>query len=141
VPRLDEHRQFIGPVGFLTKKRLLQQARCLLIPSTVQETSSLVAMEALAAGTPVVAFPSGALPEIVEHARTGYLVSNARQMAKAIAAVDRLDPEVCTRTALRRFSAGSMVERYLAVYRRIVSRKRAAAERGLTMQAASWLVG
>src|SRR5207249_5576489 len=84
VPRLDERRQFVGPVGFHRKKRLLSKAKCLLVPSTVNETSSLVAMEALAAGTPVIAFPSGALPEIVEHGRTGYLVSDVKEMAQAI---------------------------------------------------------
>ena len=140
VPRLDERRQFIGPVGFEKKRRLLLEARCLLIPSTVQETSSLVAMEAMAAGTPVIAFSSGALPEIVEHGKTGYLVSNAREMAKAIAAVDKLDCEECRRTAQRRFSAERMVERYLQMYHRIISRRYATPERVLTVSATSWLV-
>jgi glycosyltransferase involved in cell wall biosynthesis len=140
VPRLDHRREFIGPADFETKRRLLLSARCLLVPSTVQETSSLVAMEALAAGTPVIAFPSGALPEIVEHGRTGYLVSNAREMAKAIAAVDKLDPEECRRTALRRFAAEAMVERYVGAYSRIISQKRSAYERVATMSATSWLV-
>jgi glycosyltransferase involved in cell wall biosynthesis len=90
APRLDERRQFIGPVNFETKRRLLSEARCLLVTSEVQETSSLVAMEALAAGTPVIAFPTGALAEIVEQGRTGFLAANVGEMAKAIGAVDRL---------------------------------------------------
>jgi glycosyltransferase involved in cell wall biosynthesis len=140
MPRLDGRRQFIGPVGFSTKRRLLLEARCLLIPSIVQETSSLVAMEAMAAGTPVIAFSSGALPEIVEHGKTGYLVSNAREMAKAIAAVDKLDREECRRTAVRRFSAERMVQRYLQTYEQIISRTSAQPERVLTMSGTSWLV-
>jgi glycosyltransferase involved in cell wall biosynthesis len=139
-PRLDDRRQFIGPVGFKSKKRLLQQARCLLVTSTVSETSSLVAMEAMAAGTPVIAFSSGALPEIIEHGKTGYLVSNAQEMAKAIAAVDKLDSEECRKTAARRFSADRMVEQYLQTYDRIVARSSALPERALTMSATSWLV-
>ena len=48
------------------------------------ETSSLVAMESLACGTPVVAFGSGALPEIIEHGRTGFVVSDVRELAEAL---------------------------------------------------------
>ena len=140
VPRLDSRRQFIGPVGINMKRRLLLDARCLLIPSTVEETSSLVAMEAMAAGTPVIAFASGALPEIVEHGRTGYIVRNAREMARAIEAVDKLDNEECRRTAERRFSAEKMVERYFQAYRRIIARKSTTPERVLAMSATSWLV-
>ena len=140
VPRLDRRRRFVGPVRFDTKKNLLLHARCLLIPSTVQETSSLVAMEALAAGTPVIAFPSGALPEIVEHGRTGYLVSNVHEMAKAIGMVDRIDSEECRKEARRRFSAEKMFGRYLELYRRIVSQKTAQYDRARAMPAASWLV-
>jgi len=122
VPRLDARRRFLGPLGFSRKRRLLSAARCLLVPSTAPETSSLVAMEALACGTPVVAFPSGALPEIVEHGRTGFLVSDAREMADAIRAADTLDPEECRRAARERFSAEVMTARYLQRYADLAAR-------------------
>jgi glycosyltransferase involved in cell wall biosynthesis len=138
--RLDRRRRFLGPVRFHTKKRLLREAKCLLIPSTVQETSSLVAMEAMAAGTPVIAFPSGALPEIVEHGRTGYLVSDVRQMAKAIRDADRLDPDECRKVARRRFGADQMFRRYMQAYRRIIDQKAAQSERAQAASATSWLV-
>ena len=138
-PRLDQRRRFIGPVGFNHKKRLLGEARCLLIPSTVQETSSLVAMEALAAGTPVIAYRSGALPEIIEHGRTGYLVSNVREMARAISDVNKLDRKTCREAARRYFSADQMVARYMGVYSNMISERR---ERLRTRAArdTSWLV-
>src|SRR5207249_11504607 len=82
----------------------------------VAETSSLVAMEALACGTPVVAFPSGALAEIVEHGRTGFLVHDEAEIAIAIKAVRELDPEDCRRAAREQFSAGRMVKRYFETY-------------------------
>jgi len=94
----------------------LSQARCLLVPSQVAETSSLVAMEALASGTPVIAFPSGALTEIVEHGRTGFLVENETEMADAIKAVGELKSEDCRESAQRRFSADRMVKQYFEAY-------------------------
>lgn len=120
-PRLTGNgRRFIGPVGFRKKRELLAGARCLLIPSLVQETSSLVAMEALACGTPVVAFPSGALAEIVEHGKTGFLVNDEQEMAEAINAVDSLDPQDCRRAAQKRFAASRMVAQYMERYQTLV---------------------
>ena len=116
APALDAARRFVGVAGFARKRRLLAMARCLLAPSLAPETSSLVAMEALAAGTPVIAFPAGALADIVEHGRTGFLVGDAREMADAIAAADSLDPEACRAAARRRFSAARMTDEYLARY-------------------------
>jgi glycosyltransferase involved in cell wall biosynthesis len=119
LPRLDHRsRRFIGPAGLARKRRLLTGARCLLAPSLVPETSSLVAMEALACGTPVVAFPSGALPEIVEHGRTGFLVEGAREMAQAIRHVHEIRPEACRAAARERFSAERMIGQYLSLYQR-----------------------
>ncbi|MBR0645389.1 glycosyltransferase [Plastoroseomonas hellenica] len=116
------HR-FLGPVGFARKRRLLNAARCLISASIAPETSSLVAMEALACGTPVVAFPSGALPEIVEHGVTGYLVQDVREMAEAIRMVHRIDPEACRAAARTRFSAATMAAAYLDLYARLVGRR------------------
>lgn len=124
VPRLAQGRhRFLGPVGFTRKRRLLNTAQCLISASMAPETSSLVAMEALACGTPVIAFPSGALPEIVEHGVTGFLVSNVQEMAAAIPEAARLDREACREAARRRFSAAVMVERYLEVYQRLAGRR------------------
>lgn len=124
APRLDapgtRHR-FLGAVGFARKRRLLSAARCLVSASLAPETSSLVAMEALACGTPVVAFPSGALAEIVEHGVTGFLVRDIAEMAEAIRAAPLLDPEACRAAARRRFSAEAMVARYLDLYRRLAA--------------------
>jgi glycosyltransferase involved in cell wall biosynthesis len=118
-PRLGPNARFLGPVGFARKRRLLSAARCLLVPSLVAETGSLVAMEALACSTPVVAFPAGALAEIVEPGVTGFLVNDAREMAEAIVMAAEIDPEQCRATARRRFSLDRMVERYFVVYERL----------------------
>lgn len=117
VPRLDSRRRYLGPVGFARKRRLLAAARCLLAPSLVAETSSLVAMEAASCGTPVVAFRSGALPEIVEDGRTGFLVDDVAGMAAAIGRVGGLDPESCRAVAHRRFTHERMAAAYIERYR------------------------
>ncbi|HWX47869.1 MAG TPA: glycosyltransferase [Roseomonas sp.] len=121
APRLavGPHR-FLGPVGFARKRRLLSGARCLISASIAPETSSLVAMEALACGTPVVALPSGALPEIVEHGVTGFLADDVEGLAAAIRAAPRIAAEACRAAARQRFSAEVMVAGYLEVYRRLI---------------------
>lgn len=119
VPRLDHARRFLGPLPFARKRRLLAGARCLLLPTLAPETSSLVAMEALACGTPVVAFASGALPEIVEHGATGFLVRDAQEMADAIAACAALDPGRCRAVARERFPLEGMVRRYFDLYHQL----------------------
>lgn len=122
APKLDSRRRFIGAVGPRAKLRLISGARCLLIPSLVAETSSLVAMEAAACGTPVVAFANGAVPEIVQHGRTGYLVSDEKEMAHAIEDSAAIDSETCRSVARQRFSARKMASRYLALYRMLAQR-------------------
>jgi glycosyltransferase involved in cell wall biosynthesis len=118
-PRLDSRRLFIGPIGLRSKRQILSEARCLLIPSLVPETSSLVAMEALACGTPVIAFATGALTEIVEHGKTGFLVNNLNEMSAAIKNINQIDSEICRKTAWENFSAGQMTDRYFQTYRQL----------------------
>ncbi len=120
VPELDGERRYMGPVGLRAKWRLLSSAVCLIVPSLAPETSSLAAREALACGTPVVAFPRGAVPEVVRHGETGYLVQHADELADAIRACQHLDPERCRRLAQQRFSPERMVENYIAAYRGIL---------------------
>jgi glycosyltransferase involved in cell wall biosynthesis len=121
VPRLDGTRHFIGPLDFTRKRRLLTAARCLLLPTLAPETSSLVAMEALACGTPVVAFASGAIPEIVQHGETGFLVHDAVGMAAAIAQCGRISTEHCRAVARERFSAARMARDYFDAWHRLAA--------------------
>jgi glycosyltransferase involved in cell wall biosynthesis len=124
-PRLDRWRRFLGPVRFDRKRRLLNAARCVLVPSLAPETSSLVAREALASGTPVIAFPNGALAETVEHGRTGFLVDDVETMAAAIREAGALEPATCREVARERFRADTMISAYLDVYARLASRRAA----------------
>ncbi len=116
-PLLDERRRYVGQVGGEQKLRLLEEARCLLVPSLVAETSSLVAMEAISAGTPVVAFRSGALPEIVDHGITGYVVDSEDEMTEAVRRVSQISSDTSRQIARERFSCQRMASQYLELYR------------------------
>ena len=120
-PRLGRDARFLGPIGFARKRRLLTAARVLLVPSLVPETSSLVAMEALACGCPVVAFPAGALHDIIEPGVTGFLVSTAEEMADAIPLCDGIDRQRCRATARQGFSLDAMIASYFRAYRRLAA--------------------
>lgn len=120
-PCLDARRTWHGPATGAAKRRLLAEARCLLIPSTAAETSSLVAMEALASGTPVIAFRSGALPDIVSHGETGLIVDGAVEMADAIRTIDRIDPRACRAAACTRFPLARTLQGYLDLYQRLAA--------------------
>jgi glycosyltransferase involved in cell wall biosynthesis len=121
-PRILPPHRHLGPVNFEAKKALLAQAKCLLAPSLAAETSSLVAMESMACGTPVIAFPSGALQDLVEDGRTGFLVRDADQMAAAIRRVHEIDRRECRREAEERFRAEQMAEGYFRLYQ-VLGRK------------------
>lgn len=122
LPRLSGLHRFLGPLDERCKQRMLAEARCLLLPSLAPETSSLVAMEALAAGTPVIAYRSGAIPEIVEDGVTGFLVNSAQEMADAIERLRDIDPKLCRTTAVQRFAVSRMVSDYFNLYERILMR-------------------
>lgn len=120
IPELDLRRRYIGPIGFQRKRHLISAARCVLVPSLVPETSSLVAREALSCGTPVVAFARGALPDVVCHGKTGFVVDTPEELPDAIEACSTLDPVECRRTAIQRFTVDKMVDQYIASYQQIL---------------------
>src|SRR5947199_6938019 len=116
--RLRDAHRFLGAIGGVRKQKLVAGARCLIVTSQVAETSSLAAMEALACGTPVVAFRVGALCDLIENGRTGFLVDKATELAAVIRAAQELDPADCRREAEIRFSSETMVAKYMDLYRK-----------------------
>jgi len=123
-PTLDPDRRWIGALHGWRKQWWLASARCVLIASRARETSSLVAMESLAAGTPVIAYPSGAIPELIEHGVTGYLVDDVDGMAKAIGRIDEIDQHACIHAARERCRLACMLDAYLALYSRLTAHAR-----------------
>jgi glycosyltransferase involved in cell wall biosynthesis len=121
APRLRSipNAKFISAPPAELKRRLLREAQALLITSLAEETSSLVAMEAAASGTPVVAFRRGALREVVREGVTGFLVEDVSKAVSALRQVGSIRPAVCVQHAQENFSAAKMAERYSQVYERL----------------------
>ena len=119
----DDVRVLVEPAPDV-KLDLLSDAAALVNPITWPEPFGLVMIEALASGTPVLAFPHGAAPEIVEHGRTGFLAGTESGLAAAVDRLGELDRRECRRVAEARFSAQRMVADYLAVYRHAAANPR-----------------
>ena len=113
---------YVGEADTVTKHRLLGAADVLLNPTAWPEPFGMVMVEALACGTPVVGFPNGAAPEIVDHGRTGYLPRDVVGLAQALRTVDRIDRSLCRAMVASRFSVGKMVRRHLALYADVLAR-------------------
>ena len=116
-PLLGDGIEYVGEVGGADKLALLGGATCLLNPIAWPEPFGMVMVEALASGTPVVATPMGAVPEIVDDGVTGFVRSGVDCLAEAVLAAAHLDREACRRAVAGRFSAERMVDDHLAVYR------------------------
>ena len=113
---------FDGEVSNERKAELLAGAGALLFPVREPEPFGLAMVEALACGTPVIANPLGAVPEVVTDGETGFLVSGIDAMAEAAARVGQLSPERCRADAVARFHPSAMVDGYEAVYRDVLAR-------------------
>jgi glycosyltransferase involved in cell wall biosynthesis len=120
-PHLDGASvHFVETPTFEHKIELLSRARAVLVPSLAPETSSLVAMEAMACGTPVVAFRRGGIPEVVADGFTGFLADSPEAMADAVSQVSRIEPRACRRHVEAHFSAARMAGDYERLYARVL---------------------
>jgi glycosyltransferase involved in cell wall biosynthesis len=126
LQRLGSRARFVKSPSFATKLELLRNAKAVVITSSAEETSSLVAMEAAACGTPVVAFRRGALAEVVENGVSGMLVRTEDQMCAAIEGIHRIQPGACRDRAEKNFSATRMASDYERMYGKVLATQRAA---------------
>jgi len=108
--------EFIGEIGYPEKNHFLGNAVALLFPIDWREPFGLVMIEAMACGTPVIAYPHGSVPEVIEEGRTGFLVNNVQAAAKAVEQVTKISREECRQRFEERFSATKMAKNYLTVY-------------------------
>ncbi|MGD9751988.1 MAG: glycosyltransferase family 4 protein [Acidimicrobiia bacterium] len=123
-PLLHDGAEFVGQVGGEAKTELIGGASCLINPIRWAEPFGLVMVEALACGTPVVAFREGAAPEIVDHGSTGFIVDDEVSMVAALETVAGLERSRCRTSAMARFSSARMVGDHVALYERLIDRTR-----------------
>jgi glycosyltransferase involved in cell wall biosynthesis len=119
-PHLVDGIEYLGEVTHGEKVELLQNARATLFPIEWEEPFGLVMIESMACGTPVIATRWGAVPEVIEHGRSGIIVDNYRQMADALTEADELDPNELRRYVEEEFSPQRMVRDYVEAYERAV---------------------
>lgn len=119
-PLLGGDIEYLGEIGTQDKLDLLCGARALINPIQWHEPFGLVMVEALACGTPVLAFPNGAAPEIVDHGTTGFL---CHDLVDSIDHVDDLDRIACRLAVEQRFSSERMVADHLDLYASMLNRR------------------
>jgi glycosyltransferase involved in cell wall biosynthesis len=116
--RAHANVEFIGEIAEREKSAFLGQASALLFPIDWDEPFGLVMIEAMACGTPVIAYRRGSVPEIIDDGLTGYIVSNEDEAAAAVAKLDQLDRRVVRAVFERRFTVARMARDYCALYAR-----------------------
>lgn len=112
---------YLGSVGPAQRNELLQGAYALLHPINFNEPFGLSVVEAMACGTPVIAFNRGSMPEVIRNGETGFLVDNVNQAVESLQRIPGLKRSACRRWAEERFSKERMVADYIEVYKKILN--------------------
>jgi len=120
-PHLNDQIEYVGEVSHDEKVKLLQRAMATVFPIQWPEPFGLVMVESMACGTPVLGTRFGAVPEVIEDGRSGFIVDRPEEMSEVIGRLGQLDPLEVRRSAEERFSPGRMVADYVAAYERLLA--------------------
>lgn len=120
APYLGDDVCFIGSVGPEERNEVLGHAYALLHPIHFHEPFGLSVVEAMACGTPVIAFRRGSMPELIQDGVNGFIVSGIEEMAAKVQEIAQISREVCRKTVERRFTQAQMVKQYIEVYKEIL---------------------
>jgi glycosyltransferase involved in cell wall biosynthesis len=115
--------EYLGSVGPAQRAEVLGNALALLHLISFDEPFGLSVIEAMACGTPVIAFNRGSMPEIIRDGETGYLVADIESAINAVAAIGTIDRTVCRADVEKRFTSARMARDYVRVYEKIVNRE------------------
>jgi glycosyltransferase involved in cell wall biosynthesis len=119
-PILPDGTVVLSEIPHEQKVDLLGKARAVLFPIDWEEPFGLVMTEAMACGTPVIAFSYGAAPEVIEHGRTGFLVNSVEEMCEAVERVKEIRPEDARAHVEARFGADQMVAGYEKAFEKVL---------------------
>ena len=122
-PFLGQQIQFLGMVNYDKMPQLYGKAKALLFPIRWEEPFGLAMIEAMACGTPVIAFRKGSVPEIVIDGKTGFIVDSEDEMVEAVKRIDQIDRAECRKHVERHFTMSHMVDNYITIYRRVLLRE------------------
>jgi glycosyltransferase involved in cell wall biosynthesis len=117
------HVEFLGEIGERGKQELLGGARALVFPINWPEPFGMVMVEAMACGTPVIAYRGGSVPEVLDHGVTGLICDGIDQAVAAVGRIHELSRAACRQTFEQRFTAARMASDYTAIYHRILQRR------------------
>ncbi len=120
-PKIDGKKiKYIGEVGPAKKNELLGNAKAVLFPTKWEEAFGFVMIEAMACGTPVIAFNKGSVPEVIKHNKTGFIVKNEKEMVEAIEKIDKINRADCRKHIENNFTVEKMVDGYERIYGKII---------------------
>ena len=114
--------EFIGEIGEAEKGAFLGRARALLFPIDWPEPFGMVMIEAMACGTPVVAFRRGSVPEVIDVGESGFVVDSVAEAVEAVRNIDLIDRTDCRRAFERRFLSTRMAQQYVELYEHVIRR-------------------
>lgn len=121
APRLGDGVSYVGEADATRKRELFAGARALVFPIQWDEPFGMVMIEAMACGTPVVAFARGSVPEVVDDGVTGIIASSPADLPRAIRAAASLDPQACRRSVKQKFDLPVMAAGYERIYRQVLA--------------------
>jgi glycosyltransferase involved in cell wall biosynthesis len=123
VPYLKKGQiEYLGKVVGKEQKKLYSEAKALLFPIDWEEPFGMSVLDALASGTPIIAFNRGAMPEIIKHGYNGFLADNYEEFKNYMLKVGEISPENCHQSVLDNFSTAVMAKQYEKLYRRVIKR-------------------
>ncbi|KPJ57368.1 hypothetical protein AMJ49_02145 [Parcubacteria bacterium DG_74_2] len=118
-PYLNKNIKYVGMIDYLKMGNFYRQAKGLLYPHRWQEPFGLVFIEAMACGTPVIAFDRGSAKEIIKDGKTGFIVKNFKGIVKAIKKIKMIDRKECQKRVKENFTIEKMVENYEKAFYKI----------------------